>query len=282
MLSGPKRRIALGILLLAITSLGLAFAGGRWLLLETRSHVVVRISNVDGIAKIFVDCHLVARVESGGSDVTADMGWLDPDDRIFLSVTSIDSTPTWAFFGTANGDHLLSESSGNGKLSQITTTAHAVVYAKAFSADGAELGAIGCQPANLVAIEGPLSTAAIEGYAWSPDDKAVAEVTGARSSYRRPNDFYDCVDAIGGWSLVALAVLGAAAAILTPAIRRLAWSHKGRLAGGTLAILGLSFLIPILPTILTLGGILLLLWVALRLLGPACPGLKSAAGPGGP
>lgn len=260
MLSSPTRRIAIGLLLPAIASVGLALAAGRALLLQTHRHVVVEISNVDGIEQVFVDCHLAARVESGESGGTFDLGWLRPNDRIFLSTTSIDHNPAWGFQGHSNGTVLFEESGGDAELPRFAAPAHAVVFAKAFLASGPELGAIGCQPAEIVVVE---------GYARSPDDEAVAEVTEAESSYRRPNELYDWIDAIGQWSPVALAVLGAIAAIGTPSIRRLAWSHKGRLAGGTLAILGAGlFGIAALPTILTLGGILLLVAVAIVLVLP--------------
>jgi hypothetical protein len=280
MLNRPKRRIVLGIVLLAIAALGLSVAGGRWQLLETRSHDVIRIPSVDGIAKVFVDCHLAALVESGEPGKTVDLGWLESDDQISLSVTSIDSTPAWSFSGTANGNPLLNESHRGGELPQLTTAAHAVVFAKTFSAAGTGRGTIGCQPANFVAIAGPLNVVATEGYAWSADDRKVAEVTDATSSYRRPNDFYDLTDAIGRWSLIALAALGIAAAVLTPSIRQVALTHK-RFATSALAILGVSIIVSILPTILSLGGILLLLWAALRLIGTGLTRLKGAAGAGG-
>jgi hypothetical protein len=279
MLSDPKWRIAAGAGLLTILLLGLTVAGGRWLLLETRRHVVVDISNVDGVGQVFINCHLAARVESGEPSKTAELGWLGPDDRIFLSTTSIDSTPAWSFHGTTNGGFLFEEEGGETTLSRFTTTARAVVFARAFSAAGAELGAIGCQPPDIEAVEG---IAAIEGYAWSPDDREVDAVADPRSSYRRPNEFYDRVDAVGGWALIALAGLGLAAAAATPTIRRAAWAHKAALAGGSLAILGTGLIeISVLLAILTLIGIALLLWVAFRLIGTGWIRLKGAAGTGG-
>lgn len=264
MLSGPKRRIAIGLVLLAVGSIGLALAAGRALLLQTHRHVIVEISNVDGIEQVFIDCHLAVRVESGESGGTFDLGWLQPDDRIFLSTTSIDRNPAWSFRGSSNGTALFEESRGNAELPRFAAPAHAVVFAEAFLAGGPELGEIGCQPPEIVAVE---------GYARSPDDEKVAEVTEAKSSYRRPNELFDWIDAIGHRSLVALAVLGAFAAIGTPSIRRSAWSHKGRLAGGALAILGAGlFGIAALPTVLTLGGILLLFAVSIVLVLPASAG----------
>jgi hypothetical protein len=256
--------------LLGVALLGSAVAGGRWLLLETRRDVVVKIFNVDGIENVFVDCHLAIHVETGEPSRTVDLGWLKPDDRIFLSTTSIDSSPAWGFFGTANGSPLFDETRGGTELPQYDATANAVVFARAFSAGGAELGAIGCQPPKLVASDGFEA----EGYASSPDDEKVAEVTAARSSYRRSNGFYDTVDAIGGWSLVALAALGALTAFLTPSIRHFVWAHKAGLAAGTVSLLGLGVVESILPTILTVGGILLLLLVALLLVGEGLVGLR--------
>jgi hypothetical protein len=268
MLNQPGRRIAFGVVLLLVISVGLGAAGGRRLLLDTHQHVVIDISGIDGIAEIFIDCHLAARIESGEGGATIDLGWLEPDDRIYISVTSIDNTPAWNFSASGNGRPLFNERRGATELPQLTATAHAVVFAKGFSAGGAELGRVGCQPPDVVAIE---------GYAWSPDDKEVAEVTGAKSSYRRANDFYDSVDAIGSRSLLVLAGLGIVAAILTPSIRRAVAAHKG-LSGAALGILSAGFIeISVLPALLTFGGILLLLWVALRLVATGVVRLRRDA-----
>jgi len=284
MLSTPKRRIAAGMGLLAIASLGLAFAGGRWLLLETRHHVVVEISRADGIEQVFIDCHLAARVESGEPSKSVDLGWLEPDDRIFISTTSIDSSPAWDFYGTSNGGFLFHESRGSTTLPRYKATAQAVVFAQAFSAAGAKLGAIGCQAPGAVADD----VVDVEGYAWSPDDKEVPETTDTRSSYRRPNDFYDRVDGTGGWSLVALGVLGAVLTIAIGPTRGLIQKHwkwaigalasLATIAGAFFGVLGPTALI----TTLTVSGTLLLFAVVWLLLWPPLwQRLEGAAGAGG-
>lgn len=287
----PRRRIALGALLLTIALVGLAFAAGRWRLLETQRHVVVHISNVDGIEQVFINCHLAARVESGEPSESVDLGWLKSDDRIFLSTTSTDRSPAWGFSGTSNGEPLFKESYGSTELPQFVTVADAVVFAKAILASGVELGTIGCQSPGNAVVE-RRSRAHRNwvgyGYALSPDDKKVPVVTDSESSYRRSNELYDWVDAIGRWSLVVLAALGIAAAASIGPIRRLAWSHR-KLAGGALGflaaiaslflgVLGVAALI----TTLTLGGTLVLIGVAALLAVPAWwRRLEGAAGAGG-
>ncbi len=275
MLSSPGRRIAIGSLLIAIILAGLALTVGRAHLRQTHRHVVVEVSNVDGIAQVFIDCNLALRVQTGES-WSFDLGWLEPDDDIYLSTTSLDGTPAWGFHGTSNGEPLFNKRGGDAELARYAAEAHGVVFARAFSASGEDLGTIGCQPPGIVTIE---------GYALSPDDEEVARVDAADSSYRQENRLYDWIDVLGKWSLAVLALAGVAAAAATPLIRRIAWAHKGRVAGGGLALIGAgAFALDSLPTIITAAGLLLLLAVAALLLLEGAADIKHGRGsdaPGG-
>jgi hypothetical protein len=270
-LSGPKRQIAAGALLLVIILAGLGAAGGRWLLLETRRHAIVEIKNIDGVADVFLNCRLAASAETGEPVKIVDLGWLAPDDRIFISVTSTDPTPAWKFTGTSNGARLFNPKRGSAAVPTFGTTAHAVVFAEAFTAAGAELGPIGCQPPNTPAEK----EFEVAGYAWSPDEWN-ASGSGESSGHGRHSDFYDRLDWAGGWSLIGLAALGAVAALLTPSIRNFAWSPRRSLLGAALALFAAMAIESWLPAILIVGGISLLLLAALLAIREGIVGLERA------
>ncbi|MET0304620.1 MAG: hypothetical protein ABW196_00130 [Solirubrobacterales bacterium] len=271
MLNGPKRQIAAGTLLLVIAIAGLGAAGGRWLLLETHRHVVVQIKDIDGVADVFLNCRLAASAETGEPVKTVDLGWLAPDDRIFISVTSNDPTPAWKFTGTSNGARLFHPKRGSAAVPTFGTTAHALVFAEAFTAAGAELGPVGCQPPNTPAEK----EFELTGYAWSPDEWN-ASGSGESSGNGRHNGFYDRVDWVGGWSLIGLAVLGAIAALLTPSIRNFAWSPRHSLLGAAIALFAAMAIESWLPTILVVGGIALLVLAALLAIRKGIVGLGHA------
>ena len=279
MLSRPQSLIAVGIVLSAIAVLGLAFTAGRALIRQTHRHVEVEVFNVNSIVQIFVNCHQAGAVGRGEPGATFDLGWPQSDDRIFLSASSRDGNPSWGFRARSNGTVFFKGMRGHAEVLGFPAEPNAVVFAKAFSAKGDYLGKIGCQPSGV---------AAVPGYAQSPDDAEVAAVEGVEPPYRPPRGPYDQIDAIGQWSLTALAVLGVAAAIGIGPVRRLAWSHR-KLAGTALGLLaavaGLFFGVlgvTALLTTFTLGGTALLCAVATLLVLPAGRRyLEGAAGAGG-
>lgn len=274
MLSSRKRRIAIGASLLVLAVLVLSLASGRVVLRHTHRHVVVEVFNIDGIAQVFANCHLAATVENDESGVRVDLGWLKPGDRVFLSATSRDASPAWGFEAGSNGKSFFETTGGDAEAPGFAAEANAVVFAKAFSAEGEYLGLLGCQPPGVVAIQ---------GYAWAHDDATVPKARGPHVSYRPPSDPIEQLDSAGPRSLIALALLGAAAALIAAPIRRLAWEHKGRLATGALALLGAGlFGVADLPAILSLLGILLLIALAILMLWPSgWAWLERAAGSSG-
>jgi hypothetical protein len=278
MLSNRGSRIATGIVLSAILALGSASAAGRALIRQTHRHVEIEVFNNDSIVQIFVNCHQVAVVGRGEVVATRDLGWVQSDDRIFLSASSRDGNPSWGFRATSNGTVFFEERRGQAEVLGFPAEPDAVVFAKAFSAKGDYLGQIGCQPPGVVSVP---------NYVQSPDDAEVAAAEGAEPPYGPSRAPYDQIDAIGRWSWTALAVLGAAAALGIGPIRRLAWSHR-KLAGSAVALLAtVASLFGVLGvaavlTSVTIAGVLLLLAVATLLTLPAGRRyLERAAGTGG-
>lgn len=257
MLNGRRSQILAGSLLFAVGLLGIAPAGAREVVRHTKRHVTVGISNVDGIVQVAVNCEQAIVVTTGEARVL-DLGFLSPGDEIFISVISDDHHPSWGFRIASNGRTFFEEKRGQAKTPlSPPTEANAVVFARAFTAGGEERGSIGCQKRGLVSVSD------VPGYAQSPDDHEVPAVSAEKSPFRPRHFPYETIDLLGRWSLPALAVLGAIAAIGTPSIRRFAWSHNGGLATGALAVLSAGVLqIVSLPAILVLAGIALFFAVA--------------------
>lgn len=257
MLNGRRSQIAIGLLLLAIGLLGLALFGSREIVLRTQPHVEVDISNVDGTVQVSVNCSQAVAVTTGEA-LGLDLGFVPSDDRIFISTISHDHHPSWGFQISSNGSVFFAEKQGHAKTPLAPSTdANAVVFAEAFTAAGEELGSIGCQEPAIV------SKSDVPGYVQSPDDSKVAMVNAEESPFQPRHFPYGQIDVLGRRSLPVLAVLGAIVAIGTPSIRRLAWSHKGGLVTGALAVLGAGLLrVTALPAILILAGALLLFAVA--------------------
>jgi hypothetical protein len=268
MLSNRGVRIAIGTLLSLVILSGLALASGREYVRHSYRHVVVRVFNVGSTVQLFVNCEQVAVVTPAESGKVVDMGWRAPGDRIFLSATSHDHNPSWGFIATSNGRAFFEAVRGHADLPGAPAEAHAVVFARGFTADGHRLGSVGCQKPGVVAVA---------DYIQSPDDAEVAAVLGDDPPYRPPHPLFGRLDALGGWSLATLALLGCAAACASKTFRRLLWAHKW----GVVAIAGI--LLPIASALgvnvldaLTVAGVLLLAAASARLL----LGLEGAAGAG--
>ncbi len=272
-------RVVLGTLLLTIALLGSGLTAGRAVVRETHRHVVVEVFNNRSVVQIFVNCRQAGRLRRSQPGGSFDLGWLEPDDRIFLSATSQDVNPAYGFAVYGTGTEPFKKKRGDAELFGFPAEADAVVFAEAVSAGGAKLGQIGCQPP---------ATVSIPGYRQSADDDEVERVEGNEPSYESPRTNFDRIDAIGSWSLIPLAVLGI---LLTGAIeptRRLALAHRGW-AGGAIALLAaLASLYfgtlggAALIATLTLTGTLLLFVLTGLLLWPsAWRWLEGAAAGGG-
>jgi hypothetical protein len=267
MLSSRRRRIGIAAVLATIGIVGVAFAAGRAAILLTHRHVVIEAFNVDSVEQVSVNCEQAMRVGKQQSRAAVDLGWLTPDERVFLSATSRDRNPAWGFHGSSNGTTFFKGKRGDAEVPGYTTEEDAVVFARAYSAGGHYLGHIGCQPPVLVAVQ---------GYVRSNDDADVPRANGPGPPYQPQHADYDRIDAIGSWSLIPLAAIGIAAALGIGPIRRLGWAHRkaavsalGLLAALTGLFFGVLHLTALL-TIFTIGGTALLFLVAVLLILPGC------------
>ncbi len=278
MLNGRGSQIAIGLLLLAIGMAGVALAVGREFDLHTQPHVVAKIFNVDGTVQVFVGCEQAAVVATGEAR-ELDLGRIPSDEGIFVSVISRDHNPSWDVETFSNGNAVLEDSKGYAEVPGFEAEANAVVFAEAFTAGGEELGSTGCQAPDLV------DKAEIPEYLKSPDESEAPAAKADESPYGPRHFPYDQIDAVGRWSLPALALLGVIVAFGSTPIRRLARSYRSHIGGtaGVLSVVGI--LLTVVTTIafgvllaaLTVAGVALLFAVSLILLF----GLEGPAGAGG-
>lgn len=276
MLSNPPLRIAFGGLLLALTLLGAAFAIGRPVVRHNRRHVTIEVFNNSSVVQIFVNCHEAAVVRRGQVTAIIDLGWLKPSDRVFISATSRDARPSFGFLGRSNGRRFIEVERGSVEVLGFPAEPNAVVFAKGFLGSGEPLGNTGCQPPGVVAVP---------DYLQSPTDARVPAVKGDKPSYRPQRAPYDQIDAIGGWVLIPLGVLGLVTALAIEPSRRLILRHR-KIAGavGVAATIAALFFGSLgaaaLVTSLKVGGGALLFAMAVALtVTPLWRRLEHAEGP---
>jgi hypothetical protein len=279
MLSGRGSQVAVGFLLLTIGVAGVALAVRRGPDRQAQPDVGVKISGLDGTVQVFVGCEQAAVVTSGEAR-ELDLGRMPSDEVIFVSVTSHDHNPSWDVEAFSNGEAIFEDRREPAEVLGFETEANAIVSAEAFTAGGHEqLGSIGCQAPGLV------DRAEVPEYLQSPDESEVPAAKAEESPYRPRHFPYDQIDAVGRWSLPALALLGVIMAFGSTPIRRLARSYGSHI-GGTAGVLGvLGILLTLVTTIalgvllaaLTFAGVALLFAVSLILLF----GLEGPAGASG-
>jgi hypothetical protein len=278
-LSNPPLRIGLGCVLLALVVLGATFAIGRPVIRATHRQVKIGVFNNSSIVQIFVNCRQAAWVPQRRIAANIDLGWLQSDDRVFVSATSRDALPSYGFLGLSNGKKFFEAKRGSVEVLGFPAEPNAVVFAKGFLASGAPLGNTGCQFPAVVAVP---------DYVQSPADDDAPAVEGDKPSYRPKRSPYAQIDAIGSWILIPLAAIGLLAALAIGPIRRLSKRHWEWVAGASalLAAVVALFFGPLGPaalfTTLKIGGTLLLFAVAFSLTVPTLwRRLKRAAGTGG-
>ncbi|HET8863198.1 MAG TPA: hypothetical protein VFM94_08110 [Solirubrobacterales bacterium] len=257
MLNERGRQITIGSLLLTIGLLGLLSHGSMEFVRHTHPDVEGDVSNVAGTVQISVECEQAAAVTSGEA-LPLDLGYMSPDTQIFVSVLSSDQHPAWDIELRSNGDTFFEDRQGNAKTPLAPRTdANAIVFARAFTAGGEEVGSIGCQGLDVV------SRREVPDYVPASAEKEAPRSSADESPFRPRHSPYEQIDALGRWSPLVLAVLGVIAAATASPVRRLAWSHKGTLATGALAIVSAGlFQVAALPTFLMLTGCALLFAVA--------------------
>jgi len=219
------RRLAIGWTLLAIGVVGVGLAGAREAVRLSLRHVVVDTFDVGSAEQVFVDCEQAASFSPEEQHGPSDLGWMSPEERIYVSAMSLEQHPTWGFEVTQNESTALLAGRTPAEALESSTEKDALVFARAVTAGGDRLGRLGCQKPGVVADE-------LHGYVQAPEDSGVRRALESESPYRGRHAPYDQIDALGRWSLSVLAAIGFLAAIGIGPVRKLLWSEIGAIVTG--------------------------------------------------
>jgi hypothetical protein len=256
-----------GILLLAVLLLGLGLLLASWHVEDARRHVVVRLWQINDNAEVSVDCLPVV-----ADGEVLDLGYLRPDDRVYIAVHNGGGGASWGYAIYSNGELVASgERRGVGPAGYPAE--RGMVLERAFTASGQLLGRIGCDGPRHV-------TRAVVHYQRSPDIGAVPIVQRREQHWSVVKWPYEQIHTLGGHALPALALLGGALALLWAPLRDLIRRQRkavlfGVVTAGALVELGIGLLFDIgwvgSWLALQIVGVLLLALAAAVALAPHTP-----------
>jgi hypothetical protein len=243
--------VGVALLLVLVAGLGLIAAG--WHIRQTYRHVVVEMSNLDDSGQVAVNCQLAGEVGPRPNYARVDLGWLDPNDRVYLSSRNELGDAAWGFVAESNGRKFFDGHRGDAGTAGIPADDHAVTMAEGFTAAGDPLGTVGCQP--------PLGVSpTLAKYRQADDDADVAWAQQSTPQWSARTFPFAAIDGASRWALAVLAVVGIAAAAATPSLRH--WIREHWKIGGLIAIVGIALE---LRALLGTGGVL----VVVQLIGVA-------------
>ena len=265
-----------GPFVLGLFILAMAILLAHWYVKTTHRHVGVEISNVDDIARVDIDCRR-ALVLSGEGSKYADLGWLAPGDRIYLSDYNKRGAAAWTYTLTIDGvEHTFS--SGHAGVTGRVAESYSTAFALLVTANGAQIGSIGCDPPSLV-------SSSVKNYQQSPDAAAVSKQKEAAPLWHPSRFPFALIEDLTDLMPV-FAAAGWIAAISTACVRRRITNP--RLIGAVATAFGLfvalthSYGLQVLVAWLVVIGLGLLLVSAIALwphTGPQCPTDSSTPAP---
>jgi hypothetical protein len=203
-----RLRLVAVALLLAFT-VGVASIVARAYVIHSYKHVVVRIFNVNDVARLSVNCHM-AKVVMSSRATDVDLGWLDPGDDIYLSAFNRDGGAAWGFRIEINGERLVGGRHGSADSVGLDAHERSLVMARGYGANGKALGTVGCSAPLTVSPH-------LTEYRRVPE---ATKAGGGRLPRWDPPRFpFAQLDVIGRWAPLAMSILGFLAAILNPCLR---------------------------------------------------------------
>lgn len=241
-----------GFFLLAVLVLGIGLWLANQYVEDNRPHDVIGLTQVNDSASVSVNCFPVV---PGRDGEVFDLGYLRPDDRVYIAVYNGSGGASWAYTFEKNGEVARSDQrlgAGPGGY----PAGRGMVLEKAFTATGHPLGNEGCDGPRLVTPEVP-------NYQLSPDVGKVPVIDGKEQHWSAREWPYGPIHALGAQALVALAILGGAVAVLWRPLREQIRNIPGTVLLGTLTLgAAIEVGIGLLPS-LGWGGS----WLVLRLIG---------------
>jgi hypothetical protein len=215
-------------LLLGLFLFGVVVLIADWYVGAAYRHVVVDVSNVDDRARIDVNCRRALSLAAGEGTRSVDLGWLGPEDRIYLSEYNERGGAAWGF-RVSNGRVVRSFGDGHAGVTGQGAAPFGVAMAELLTANGDRIGMVGCSPPGLV-------TDLVAGYQQSPDARVVSKREEEAPLWDPPRFPFALIEGLA--SLVpVLALIGFLAAASIARVRDLIRRH--RVASGAFAVLNL-------------------------------------------
>jgi hypothetical protein len=211
-----RSKLAAALLLCLFLLAGAALIAD-WYLDSAYRHVVVEVSNVDDTARVDVNCRRALSLAAGEGAKTVDLGWLGPEDRIYLSQYNERGGAAWGF-KVSNGEVVLNFSDGHAGVTGHGAGPYGIAMAKLVTANGDEIGTVGCAPPVLV-------SDSVVAYQQSPDMRAVLKRDEEAPLWDPPRFPYALIENLA--DLVPLfALAGFIAAVSIARVRALIRRHR--------------------------------------------------------
>lgn len=214
--------VLLGLFLLAAAALI-----ADWYVGVAYRHVVVNVSNVDDTARVDVNCRRALSLVAGEGAETVDLGWLRPEDRVYLSDYNERGAAAWGF-EVSNGKVVRRYSDGHAGVTGQGADPYGVAMAQLVTAEGDRIGTVGCDPPGLV-------SSSLQNYQQSPDALQVSRRDEEAPLWDPPRFPFALIEGLAGLLPLPLAAIGWAVAFLV--VRRRGWA--ARHYGAVLTVLGL-------------------------------------------
>jgi hypothetical protein len=212
--AGPKLVAAL---LLALFLLGVGVLIADWYVGAAYRHVVADVSNVDGTARIDVNCRRALKVDADEGSPSVDLGYLDPEDRIYLSVYNERGAAAWGV-QVDNGQVVRDFSNGHAGVTGRGTGPYGIAMAQLVTADGDRIGTVGCALPGLV-------SDSLANYQQAPEMRAMLNRHEAPLPWDPPRFPFALIEGLADL-VPLLALLGFVAAASIARVRSLIDRHR--------------------------------------------------------
>ncbi len=206
--------------LLALFLLTVAVLLADWYVGAAYRHVVIEVSNVDDTARIDVNCRRVLVLDAGEGTETADLGWLRPQDRVYVSEYNERGGAAWGFKVMINGEEKHDFSDGHAGMTGQGAGPYGVAMAEAITADGVHLGTLGCaQHDHLV-------SDSLVDYQQAPEMVAMEDRGEEPPDWDAPRFPQAQIEDVAVPLAVIVATFGVVLALCTARVRRLIRRHR--------------------------------------------------------
>lgn len=233
MLSGAARAKLVAALLLGLFLFAVAVWTADSYVQAAYRHVEVEVSNVDGTARIDVNCRRALTVGAGEDPQRVDLGWLGPGDRVYLSEYNERGAAAWGFTVIVNGE-AIPEFKSQAGLGGEGTGPYGVAMAQLVTASGERIGTVGCGLPGLV-------STSLANYQQAPEMRAMLDHGEAPPLWDPPRSPFALIEGLADL-LPLFAVFGFIAAISMARVRDLVFGHRiiSGAVGGLNLLIGLG------------------------------------------